>query len=168
MLSALIALFRVANWLNWIMAALFAFLGLLLLVDPNHFRDMFMEAFTDRTESEAVFQWLLWSCLMVLPVAAAVHVILTRLVAMIRDTQAGAAFSESNAKRLTTIAWALLAINVVDLAYGQLSVWASAVSGEYFGWAPSLTGWFAVPLLLVLARLFRDGAAMREDLEGTV
>ena len=28
MLSALIAVFRVANWLNWIMAALFAFLGL--------------------------------------------------------------------------------------------------------------------------------------------
>ncbi len=31
-----------------------------------------------------------------------------------------------------------------------------------------MTGWFAVPLLLILARIFKEGAIMRDDLEGTV
>ena len=169
MLSALMGIFRVANWLNWIVAALFAFLGALLLIDPAQFGARFVGVLgLSQSQSDAAITWLMGSCLSVLPVAVAVHVILTRLIAMIRDTQAGAAFSEANAQRLITIALALLAINVVDLAYGQLSIWASAQTGEYFGWSLSLTGWFAVPLLLVLARLFREGAAMREDLEGTV
>jgi hypothetical protein len=32
----------------------------------------------------------------------------------------------------------------------------------------SLTGWLTVLLLFVLARVFEQGARMREDLEGTV
>lgn len=167
MLEATIWVLRVANWLNWIVATLFALLGAMLVIDPNHFREKLLDAFST-TGGEAVFIWLAVSCALVLPVAAAVHAILTRLIAIVRDTRAGAAFSDRNAHRLTIVAWALLAINLIDLAHGQLSVWASEQSGEYFGWTLSLTGWLAVPLLFLLARVFREGAAMREDLEGTV
>ena len=48
------------------------------------------------------------------------------------------------------------------------AVATSKATGEYFGWSLSLTGWIAVPLLFVLANVFREGAAMRADLEGTV
>lgn len=168
MLSILVQVFRVANWLNWIAAALFTFLLALLLVDPGIFRESFAEAFRGRGASDAIFDWLRWTCALVIPVAIAVHIILTRLVAMIRDTQSGEAFSETNARRLSVIAWALLAINILDLAFGYISVRASEASGEYFGWTLALTGWFAVPLLFVLARVLREGAQMRDDLEGTV
>lgn len=168
MLPILAQALRIANWLNWIVAALFTFLLILLLVDPEAFREGFAEAFRGRGASDAIFDWLRWTCALVIPVAIAVHMILTRLVAMIRDTQAGEAFSETNARRLSVIAWALLAINLIDLVFGHVSVWASERSGEYFGWSLSLTGWFAVPLLFVLARVLREGASMREDLEGTV
>lgn len=168
MLPALLWIFRIANIINWVFAALFAFLGILLVVDPGQFRIGLTERFFDPAQADVVLTYLMFTCFMVVPVAVAAHIILTRLVAMIRDTIGGAAFSETNANRLRMIAWMLLAINIIDLAFGQLSIWASAQTGEYFGWSFSLTGWLAVPLLLVLARLFRDGAAMQSDLEGTV
>lgn len=168
MLKTAIWVLRAANWLNWIGAALFTFLLMLLLVAPDQFKETFERAFEGPRSADAVLIWLKLVCASVIPVAVAAHLIFTRLVAMLRDTQAGAAFTETNAKRLATIAWALLAINLVDLAFGQVSVWASETSGEYFGWSLSLTGWFAVPLLLILARIFKEGAIMRDDLEGTV
>ena len=36
------------------------------------------------------------------------------------------------------------------------------------GWSFSATGWLAVLLLFVLARVFNEGAEMRYELEGTV
>lgn len=167
MLPALIWTLRVLNVLNWTVAALFALLGIMLLADIGPFRDALADRFSPE-QARVLLIWLGLSCAMIVPVAVAVHVILTRLIAMIGDTVAGLAFTDRNADRLRIIAWMLLAINVADVGFGQLSVWASAMTGEYFGWSPSLTGWLAVPLLLVLARLFRAGAAMRSDLEGTV
>jgi len=105
---------------------------------------------------------------LVLPMALAIDRILTRLAGLVRDARTGTALSETNAARVRTIGWCLLAINLADLVYGWLSVRASAATGEYFGWSLSLTGWVAVPLLFVLAHVFREGAAMRDDLEGTV
>ncbi len=58
--------------------------------------------------------------------------------------------------------------NLIDLPYGYLATWASEVSGEYFDWSPSFTAWLATLMLFVLARVFRHGAQMRADLEGTV
>lgn len=168
MLNALIWIFRIANVVNWVSAALFAILGIMLVVDIEPFRSALAQALAQESQADVVITWLMFTCFALVPVAAAAHVILTRLASMIRDTINGAAFSDTNADRLRTIGWMLLAINIVDLAFGQMSIWASAQSGEYFGWSLSLTGWFAVPLLLVLARVFRHGAAMREDLEGTV
>ena len=102
------------------------------------------------------------------PVMVAVHWILTRLAALVRDAAVGHALTDANAARLRAIAWATLAIAIVDLCFGWVSVATSKATGEYFGWSLSLTGWIAVPLLFVLAHVFREGAAMRADLEGTV
>ena len=168
MLPALLWIFRIANVLNWVSATLLALLGAMLVADIGPFRDVLEQGRFAPSQIEVLITWLMFACLGLIPVAVAVHVILTRLMAMIRDTMGGAAFSEINAGRLRTIAWMLLVINIFDLAFGQVSIWASAQSGEYLGWSLSLTGWFAVPLLLVLARLFREGAAMQSDLEGTV
>ena len=118
--------------------------------------------------ARAIWTWLVSVICLMFPVVWAAHLIFTRLIALCRDAAASRAFTLENAARLKTVAWALLAVNVIDLAYGQISVWASKVSGEYFGWTPAVTGWFAVLLLFLLANVFREGAAMREDLEGTV
>lgn len=169
MFSAIITGLRLTNWLNWIAAALFmAFFGL-LLVDPEGFRDTIFSGFDAEPTSRAAIERYLFGILaLVPPMAVAVHYILTRLAGLVRDAAAGAAFTDTNARRLSAIGWAVLAINLADLLYGWLSVRASEATGEYFGWSLSLTGWIAVPMLFVLARVFREGATMREDLAGTV
>ena len=87
---------------------------------------------------------------------------------MIDATKAGAAFTLDNARRLRAIGWWLLATQVIDAGYGWLSLEMSRTSGEVFGWQPSLAAWLAVLLLFVLARIFEQGAAMREELEQTI
>jgi hypothetical protein len=45
---------------------------------------------------------------------------------------------------------------------------SSAAAPLHLSWGFSLTRFFAVLLLFVLARVFEEGARMREELEGTV
>lgn len=92
------------------------------------------------------------------------HIILTRLLQIVRSVSTEAAFAPLTAIRLKTIAWALLAIQVLDLALG----WVTARFEGAPGWSPSITSWLAVLLLFVLARVFEQGAAMREELDATV
>jgi hypothetical protein len=98
-----------------------------------------------------------------------VHVVLTRLAAIVETVRAGDAFAPGNAMRLRTIAWAVLGLEVLHLVVAAVAAAASSRGQALdIGWAPSLTRWLAVLLLFVLARVFEEGARMREELEGTV
>jgi hypothetical protein len=98
-----------------------------------------------------------------------VHLVLARLLAIVETVSVGNPFVVANAARLRTIAWAILALELMHVAVGAVaaavisSAEASKISRGY-----SLTPWLAVLLLFVLARVFEQGARMREDLEGTV
>jgi hypothetical protein len=62
-----------------------------------------------------------------------------------------------------------LALELMHFAVGAVA--SSVSSAEVplnIGWNFSLTRWLAVLLLFVLARVFEQGAHMREELEGTV
>lgn len=95
--------------------------------------------------------------------------ILRRLSAMVETVRAGDPFVTVNASRLQAIAWFLLAEQLLSLA---ISLVGKAVSSPAHplhldaGLSPG--GWLAVVLTFVLARVFAEGALMREDLEGTV
>ena len=94
---------------------------------------------------------------------------LKRMVAMVGTVRAGDPFVAANAYRLNAIAWFLLALQIVGLL---ISIIAKAVSTPAHpfhvdaGFSPG--GWLSVILTFVLARVFAEGALMREDLEGTV
>ena len=70
---------------------------------------------------------------------------------------------------LQTIAWILLALQLLSLVIGAI---AKAVSSPAtpldIDAGFSINGWLAVLLTFLLARVFAEGAHMREDLEGTV
>jgi len=161
---------RICNVLNWMLVTLLALLLAFILIDEGPFYSTIAETFGVDGEAavEAIWTWLLASLALVAFAAIAVHFIFTRLTMILIDARASSALTEDNAARLQTIAWALLAVNIIDVIAGQLSIWASEISGEYFGWSLSLTGWFAVILLFILAAVFREGDRMRQDLEGTV
>ena len=97
------------------------------------------------------------------------HVVLTRLEAIVDTVRAGDPFLALNAERLQTIAWTMLGLELLHMLVGAI---AAAVSSEDrpldIEWNLSITRWLAVLLCFVLARVFAQGARMRDDLEGTV
>jgi len=97
------------------------------------------------------------------------YVVLRRLLAIVETVRAGDPFVAANASRLQAIAWALLALQLLSLVIGGI---AKAVSSPahplHLQAGFSINGWLAVLLTFLLARVFAEGALMREDLEGTV
>ena len=97
------------------------------------------------------------------------HLVLSRLRAIVETVGEGDPFVAGNARRLQTIAWAVLGLEVMHLLVRAVAAGASSPGQPLdVGGSFSITGWLAVLLLLVLARVFERGAAMREELEGTV
>jgi hypothetical protein len=109
--------------------------------------------------------------IMVIGIAAVplTHILLTRLLAIVDTVRRGDPFVAGNAARLQTSAWALLGLELMHLAVGAIAAAASSPSQPLdLDWNFSITGWLAVLLLFVLARVFDEGTRMRDDLEGTV
>lgn len=79
-------------------------------------------------------------------------------------------FVEDNARRLMQIGWLLVAMQVVGLAAGMIvTTFPQAVRDHVqAGFDLSPIGILAVLLIFVLAQIFRRGAQMRAELEGTV
>jgi hypothetical protein len=98
-----------------------------------------------------------------------VHFVLKRLLMIVETVSTGDAFVAANAVRLQAIAWGLLALELMHYGVGAIAVSVSSAAVPLnIGWGFSLTRWLAVLLLFVLARVFEQGAHMREELEGTV
>ena len=115
----------------------------------------------------ALIGWLRATLALALVTAFAAHLLLTRSRAIVRSVRSGTPFSTHNGRRLRVIAWALLAIQLLDLGFGYVS-FHLRIGEEPLGWSPELTGWLAVLLLFVLASVFEQGAALSDELEGTV
>jgi hypothetical protein len=97
------------------------------------------------------------------------HLVLARLLTIVETVKVGNPFVMANAVRLKTIAWAILGLELLHFTVGAIAEGVSTpavplnISSGF-----SLTRWLTVLLLFVLARVFEQGARMREDLEGTV
>jgi hypothetical protein len=97
------------------------------------------------------------------------YVILSRLRAVVDTVRDGDPFVAANARRLQTIAWAYLGLELLHIAVGFVAASSgSAAQPLDVHWRFSVTPWVAVLLVFVLARVFDHGARMRADLEGTV
>jgi hypothetical protein len=98
-----------------------------------------------------------------------VHFVSQWLLTIVATVSTGNPFIVVNAARLRAIAWALLALDLMHFAVGAVGSRVSSVAGPlHLSWGFSLTRCFAVLLLFVMARVFEEGARMREELEGTV
>lgn len=98
-----------------------------------------------------------------------VHAILRRLLAMVVTVRAGDPFVPDNAHRLQGIAWVLLALQFLSLAIAGIGRAISTPTHPFHLDAGlSVSGWLAVILTFILARVFAEGTLMRADLEGTI
>jgi hypothetical protein len=97
------------------------------------------------------------------------YIVLKRLLGMVETVRMGDPFVAANAERLQTIAWALLALQLLSIVIGGIGKAVSTPQHPVdLDAGFSINGWLAVLLTFVLARVFAHGALMREDLEGTV
>lgn len=95
--------------------------------------------------------------------------VLRRLAAMVVTVRRGDPFVVANAWRLRTIAWVLLALQLLSIAIGAIGKAISTPANPvHLDAGFSTSGWLAVLLTFILARVFAEGAMMREELAGTI
>jgi hypothetical protein len=157
---------RILIILNWVGGGLIL---ALLVVMPN--QQWIMSAFelAPSPEADRVIMGLRAIAVLGLAAIPVNYLVLKRLLAIVGSVREGAPFVAANASRLQNIAWALLGLQLLGIVIGGI---AKAVSTPahpiHINAGFSVNGWLAVLLTFVLARVFAEGALMREDLEGTV
>ena len=97
------------------------------------------------------------------------YMILSRLLAIVATVRAGDPFVADNAFHLQAIAWVMLGLQVLSIVIGLIAKGISTPEHPIrMNAGFSITGWLAVLLTFLLARVFAEGAMMREDLVGMV
>ena len=160
------AALRIVIILNWVMGAAVV---ALLVAAPNE--RWIMSAFDLTPSPEATrLVWGLRICAAFgLVVVVLNYAGLKRLVAIVDTVRDGDPFVSSNAERLQTIAWVMVALQIISMIIAGIAD-AVALPGRPIDMDAgfSINGWLAVLLTFLLARVFAEGARMRDDLEGTV
>ena len=157
---------RILVVLNWLSGAAIA---ALLVAMPN--RQWIMSAFhlSPSPEADRLIMGLRAIAAVGLVAIPLHYVVLKRLLAIVETVRAGDPFVVANAFRLQTIAWTLLALQLLSLVVGAIAKAVSTPAHPLHLQAGfSISGWLAVLLTFLLARVFAEGTLMREDLEGTV
>jgi Protein of unknown function (DUF2975) len=152
--------------LNWVVgAALLA----LLVVAPNAQWIMSAYKLTPSPEAERLIFGLRVIGVLILAMIPLNHIVLKRLHAIVETVRTGDPFVSANADRLRAIAWTLLAVQLLSLVIGGVAEELSTPSRPVDVDAGfSISGWLAVLLTFVLARVFTEGELMRQDLKGTI
>jgi hypothetical protein len=153
----------VVNWLSGV--AIFA----LLVAMPTRRWIMSALALSPSPEAELLIFGLRAIAVLGLVAIPLNYVVLKRLLAIVETVRVGDPFVTANASRLQGIAWALLALNLISILIGVVAKTVSTPAHPlHIDAGFSINGWLAVLLTFLLARVFAEGALMREDLEGTV
>ena len=163
MAYVLLRILIVVNWLGGV-----AILALLVIM-PNE--QWIMSAFklSPSPEAERLVMGLRVIAVLGLAAIPLNHAVLKRLLAIVETVRAGDPFVAANASRLQGIAWVLLALNLLSIVIGAIAKSVSTPAYPlHIDAGFSINGWLAVLLTFLLARVFAEGALMREDLEGTV
>ena len=160
------AVLRLLIVLNWLMAAAIL---VLLLAMPNEQWIMAAFKLSPSPDAERLIMGLRAVAVLGLAAVPLNYFVLTRLLAIVETVRAGDPFVAANASRLQAIAWALLALQVLSVVIGTIGRSVSTPAHPvHLDAGFSINGWLAVLLTFLLARVFAEGALMRDDLEGTV
>lgn len=98
---------------------------------------------------------------------AVLYALLSRLLEIVETVRVGDPFVPENAVRLKKIAWFLLIMQLLQLSFGVVAKVAATADAHIY-WRFSISGWVAVVLLFVLARVFEEGTRIRDNLEAMI
>ena len=158
---------RILIVLNWIWGA--CIFGLLVYTFINEPWTMKALGVADFPDAQRVMMGMRAIAAIGLVAIALSYSVLKRLVAIVETVRAGDPFVAANAYRLQAIAWVGLALQLLSLVIAAIAKAISTAEHPFHLDAGfSISGWLAVVLTFVLARVFAEGTLMREDLKGTV
>jgi hypothetical protein len=160
------AVLRILVIVNWLMVVVIL---ALLVALPNE--QWIMSAFklSPSPDTDRLIAALRAIAVLGLAAVPLNYVVLKRLLAIVATVRAGDPFVAANAHRLQTIAWSLLALQLLSIVIGSIGKAVSTPAHPvHLDAGFSISGWLAVLLTFLLARVFAEGTRMREDLEGTV
>ncbi|HSI19812.1 MAG TPA: DUF2975 domain-containing protein [Sphingomonas sp.] len=159
-------LLRILIVLNWLLGAAII---TLLLVMPNEQWILASFHLSPSPDADRLVMGLRAVAVIGIIATPLNHLLLTRLLAIVTTVRAGDPFVAANARRLQAIAWVLLALQCLGVVVGAINKAISTPAHPvHLDSSASLSGWLAVLLAFVLARVFAEGARMRDDLDGTV
>jgi hypothetical protein len=98
----------------------------------------------------------------------ALIVIINRLRRVFETLTQGDPFRPENVGRLRVVGLSLFALEVIGYFVRMAAIWLAPESGDHFTLSISLSGWFAILAVFVLAEVFREGARLRSDAELTI
>ncbi|MDQ0839081.1 DUF2975 domain-containing protein [Sphingomonas faeni] len=160
-------LLRVATWANWLLAGIFV----VAIGVSFAFGDAFSARLLTKypgSDAGGIVAVMRGMAMLGILAAVAMHRILAELSAIVLTVRLGDPFVVANADRLRRVGWALLILQLLDLAVGLVVYALDKMGVDHATWTPAFTGWIAVAMIFVLARVFRVGAGMRDDLDMTV
>ncbi|MCW1431528.1 DUF2975 domain-containing protein [Novosphingobium sp. JCM 18896] len=153
------------------MAAFLALAAVIALAAPALF--LWRDKVTAQMAAQGAPPEAIWAIVAVLLLVSAMFVLgfyfvrhLYRIVASVGE---GDPFVPINARRLSAMAWIAVAVHVMAIPVSMIGEWAETLSPRihWEGDIP-LAGLFLALVLFILARVFREGTRLREELEGTV
>jgi hypothetical protein len=157
---------RVLIVLNWVMVPVIL---ALLFVIPNAEWIMTALELSPSPDADRVVLGLRSIAALGLVAVLLNYGVLRHLVAIVKTVREGDPFVAMNALRLRTIAWILLALQLLSIVIGTIGKSISTPEHPVrLDAGFSSNGWLAVLLVFVLAAVFAEGTRMRDDLEGTV
>ena len=167
-------LLTVARALIWIILGLLAFAGVIVAICIPGVLFLGAEFVQAPELNPLTFEMRSLFAVLLAGVAALLYLgwrFFRAMLAIVRSVGDGDPFIPANADRLTAMGWIMLAINIAAIPLAALGVHIASLVGEgerSIEAGVDFGGIILILTLFILARVFRHGAAMREDLEGTV
>ena len=91
------------------------------------------------------------------------------LYRIVASVESGNPFVPVNARRLRTMGWISVAVHVLGVPLAMTSRWLDRIFDRaHGGFEFSYFGLLLALVLFVLARVFREGARLRDEVDGTV
>jgi hypothetical protein len=168
-------LLKATRLLLLLIMGLMAFAAIVLLIVaailPFHWTEAAAEIAKEypALDADALFPRLYAIFALGLLILGGVFTIMRKLLAIVDSVALGDPFVRINAERLRTIGWLMVAVQIIGIPLAIVASETADLFGENnVDMDMSLNGILAILLVFVLAGIFDRGAAMREELEGTV
>ena len=160
--------------LLWLMLALVAVAFLFVVISIAALIAMWPEIAVEAKNSQVfldadAMRPQLFALLGILAAVLAIAVYILRKLQALVATASNDPFVPANAARLRHIGWSLVAVQLLALPLGSIARSIAVPTSQFADMGGiSLNSILSILLAFVLAAVFERGAAMRDELEGTV